>query len=108
MTLDEMIEVLTAYKNGEKIECGYNDTNHWTPCNEPPWNFSITDYRIAPKKEMTLVERLRYQASISGGDWGATMNRAANRIKILEEMMEHPVESVSTDELLEELKRRMK
>jgi hypothetical protein len=59
------------------------------------------------KKEMTLVEELRTLNPQFYSEWKDLAARAANRIHVLEEMMEHPVESVSTDELLDELRRRV-
>jgi hypothetical protein len=103
---DQMIEVLTAAKNGEAIEFCIDGL--WHEASTPQWNFQVYDYRIAPKKEMTLVERLRHGLKAHCLLDMDDVKLAADRIKILEEMMEHPVESVSTDELLDELKRRMK
>ena len=53
MTIDEMIEVLEAYKRGEEIEYYNTDENKWTHIDLPAFNFVFYDYRIAkpePKK----------------------------------------------------------
>ena len=53
MTIDQMLEVLNAYKRGEKIEY-YNDSlSKWLVADYPFWGFSELHYRIAkpePKK----------------------------------------------------------
>lgn len=55
MTIDQMIEVLNAYKRGEKIEFKNGSFHDWTPCDPtgPTWDFYRSEYRIAkpaPKK----------------------------------------------------------
>lgn len=59
MTIDEMIEVLEAYKRGEKIEFKNGSSHDWTPCDPtgPTWDFYRSEYRIAkpkPKKVKML------------------------------------------------------
>ncbi len=101
MTLDEMIEVLTAAKNGEAIE--YEPKSGiWMTTNPPEWDFSSFNYRIAPKKEVTLVEELREGHDVSGT---RLHKRAADRIEELENI--DPMMGVATDELLAEIKRRV-
>ena len=60
--------------------------------------------RIAPKKEMSLVEGLRETAKIApmGNDY---MIRAADRIEMLEQLP--GLDKVTTDELLAEIARRV-
>jgi hypothetical protein len=101
--IKEMIAVLSAAERGEQIEYEVKPDLWMTTV--PEWDFSAFDYRIAPKKEMTLVEELRLYYDQHKAQ---VYKDAADRIHILEEMLEHPVESVSTDELLAELKRRVK
>ena len=53
--IDQMIEVLNAYKRGEKIEFKNGSFHDWTPCDPtgPTWDFYRSEYRIAkpePKK----------------------------------------------------------
>lgn len=52
--IDEMIELLEAYKRGEEIQylnrlAGMNDPI-WQGCADPNWNFAAVRYRIAPRK----------------------------------------------------------
>ena len=50
--IDEMIEVMQAYKNGEQIEFCYTDEviKVWQDTNgKPLWNWGDTDYRVKPK-----------------------------------------------------------
>ena len=52
MTIDQMIEILEAYKRGEKIEYS-SDNQDWTHLDLPAFNFVFYEYRIAkpePKK----------------------------------------------------------
>lgn len=51
MELDEMIEVLQAFKDGKKIEVELTpvDGGVWTVANNPNWNFSNNKYRIKPQ-----------------------------------------------------------
>lgn len=47
MTIEQMIEVMRAHENGEKIEVKekrFNDDWSWTPY--PSWNWASCDYRI--------------------------------------------------------------
>jgi hypothetical protein len=97
--IDSMIEVLQAAKRGEKIE--YTSIAHgWIPAAEPSWDFSSNAYRIAPKKEMSLVERLRVVGGV--GD------EAADRIEELEGFGKKSLYCYATDELLAEIARRVK
>ena len=55
LTIDQMLEVLNAYKRGEKIEFQCNTyEDFWSVCFSPPiWDFHTYSYRIAkpePKK----------------------------------------------------------
>ena len=49
-TIDEMIAVMTAYKNGAKIESAHTDCgpDEWEDTPKPFWNWFDCDYRIAP------------------------------------------------------------
>lgn len=50
MTIDQMIEVLTAAKDGKEIEFRYRDIpdDTWKPAPGLSWNFAVYDYRAAP------------------------------------------------------------
>jgi len=49
MSIDAMIEVLKAYKEGKKIEFRSKMWPDWMVCDsEPYWNFQHVEYRVAP------------------------------------------------------------
>lgn len=52
MTIDEMIAVLQAYKEGNQIEVRWKSPNNlsWDIISAPGWNFLDHEYRIAPKQ----------------------------------------------------------
>ena len=104
MTLDEQIAVMQAFRDGAEIQCRFHGTsNAWEPWQHHSLNFAGYDYRIAPKKEMTLVERLRSNSSTAE----ELCQRAADQIELLEEALNHAVEAATTDELLAEIARRI-
>ena len=49
-TIEEMIAVMTAYKNGKKIECKSNNMPcaDWFTIEKPSWDWLCNDYRIKP------------------------------------------------------------
>ncbi len=48
MTDDEILEVVQAHKDGKRIEV-YEGAS-WKICAfQPPWNFGMFDYRVAPE-----------------------------------------------------------
>ena len=49
-SIESMIEVLQAYKDGKKIEYFSNMECKWLLCEVPPiWDFNTIEYRIAPE-----------------------------------------------------------
>ena len=113
MNIDEMLEVLQAAKRGEEIEVRYHCEipESWRDVGTiDVWNFSSCDYRIAPKKEMTLVEELRNLAKfgVPDGLMGGLLTRAADYIERLEKPQADPLCSASIDQLLAEIARRCK
>lgn len=105
MKISEMIEVLQAYERGEKIEVLSGD--QWrVPGDFPSWNFHQYQYRIAPKKELSLVEELR-EADRKDRRAEDLLRRVADRICELERVNAKPIDHYTTDELLDEIKRRM-
>ena len=89
MKISEMIEVLQAAERGEVVEI-YVD-GKWIAIDDPEFNFGDFDYRIAPKKEMTLVEELRNSKNDQRTymEWQhEIMCRAADRIEELEKEVE--------------------
>lgn len=58
-SIESMIEVLQAYKDGKKVEYFDHAECKWSPCDEeagPAFNFYTFKYRIAPepKKKVKL------------------------------------------------------
>jgi hypothetical protein len=108
MTLEQMIEVLQAAQRGEPIQHRRKDRDKWgVPVylsDGYRYDFKTFDYRIAPKKELSLVEELRMATA-----WSRDLAiRAADRIEELEAMLQHNcLNELTTDELLAEIKRRM-
>ena len=51
MSIDEMIEALTAFKEGKEIEFRRNTNNDWVELKAPAWNFNTFEYRIKPQPE---------------------------------------------------------
>ncbi len=47
-TVDEMIEVLQAFKAGKVIQ--FKNGGTWDDLLEPGWNFHDTKYRVKPKE----------------------------------------------------------
>ena len=52
-SIDSMIEVLTAYKDGKKIEYSYHEDENgsWHELKESYWDFDCAKYRIAPESK---------------------------------------------------------
>jgi len=65
MEIKDMIEVLQAYERGEQIEYR-NDDRNWEIATHPSWSFKDFEYRIATKKEPSIVEELRDIAKEAG------------------------------------------
>jgi hypothetical protein len=106
MKIEDMIAILEAAKRGEKIEHlpkGYPNTV-WQPKDHEGINTFMYDYRIAPKKEMTLVEEARCYDK--AGFTNTFIHKLADRIEELEKVTHRTWRFVDTDELLAELKRR--
>lgn len=49
MTPDQIIEVVTAFKNGKKIEFKNPTIGTWWEARHPRWNFYHYDYRVKPE-----------------------------------------------------------
>ena len=87
MNIDEMIEVLNAYKRGEKIEYYSTDENNWIKTNTPLFNFAICEYRIAKPEP----KKIKLQAWLIAGEirWlsenSQIVNFASGPIRIPEE-----------------------
>ena len=55
-SIESMIEVLQAYKDGKKIEYRIVGSTKWSAIDNPQWHFVGCEYRIAqePKKKVKL------------------------------------------------------
>ena len=55
-SIESMIEVLQAYKDGKKIEYRIVGSTKWSAIDDPQWHFVGCEYRIAqePKKKVKL------------------------------------------------------
>jgi hypothetical protein len=65
MTPDEIIEVVTAFRDGKEIEYEYcrEIPSEWITTTLPAWNFSDFRYRVkpAPRGDAAEIERLQVQ-----------------------------------------------
>ena len=48
-SIESMIEVLQAYKDGKKIEYRIIGSTQWSAIGDPQWHFRGCEYRIAPE-----------------------------------------------------------
>ncbi len=96
-----LLELAEAKERGERIMV-CNDVDEWQEWDGKQWR-DQWEFRIAPKKEMTLVEELRSQQPKATG---GLFHRAADRIEFLEQAQNAPLHLFTTDELLAEIKRR--
>ena len=76
MTVDEMIAVLQAAKDGAEIQIKSKMLNQWRDIRSPMWNFYLADYRVKPapqevllavNKNSGIVSRKHYPHGFSGG-----------------------------------------
>ena len=86
MTVDQMIEVLTAYKAGKKIQMHWR--GKWDDCgpHEPDWDFQQFNYRVKPEPKVIWVNEyadgsgVGYTSEASAKDFlGNTHKRVAVR-----------------------------
>ena len=58
-SVTEMIEVMTAYDDGDAIEFATNGPmKHWQECECPQWDWANFDYRVRPKRKIKLYQAL--------------------------------------------------
>ncbi|MCX6602538.1 MAG: hypothetical protein NTV52_02975 [Acidobacteria bacterium] len=58
MTIEEMIAVLTHYKNGGKVQCRHESESVWqtfVDC-DPRWDFAEFSYRAKPEPLVIYAE----------------------------------------------------
>ena len=107
MNIDDMIAVLEAAKRGEEIQWLNLSDDMWVTWKHKVFNFADYTYRIAPKKEMTLVDELRTYAD-QVGRHGDLFISAADRITELEEILHHNLDRIDNDLLMTLLKKRLR
>lgn len=56
MTPDQIIEAVTAFKNGKKIEYYVKISRQWEEITNPSWNFYDNDYRVKPPEPNVFME----------------------------------------------------
>ena len=56
-TIDEMIEVMTAYKNGAEIESKPYVLEYWSNNYSPQWDWVDCEYRIKEQKKKVVMEK---------------------------------------------------
>ena len=56
-SIKSMIEVLQAYKDGKKIEYRIVGNTQWSATDDPQWQFSNCEYRIAPEPKKKVKYR---------------------------------------------------
>ncbi len=54
MTIDEQIAVMTAFKNGAKIQTKCKTVGVWVDNETPFWNFPEFEYRVTPTCEINV------------------------------------------------------
>ena len=55
MTIEEMIDVMTHFKNGGEVEVKHkNNSEDWGLTEEPIWNFNNYDYRKKESKPIRI------------------------------------------------------
>lgn len=59
MTIDEIIAVLQAYKEGKTIEFYDSSAGKWIECINPVWDFEHIKYRIKPENSIKLEPHYR-------------------------------------------------
>lgn len=75
MTVDQMIEVLTAYKAGKKIEVKGHDGVKWHNTPKPAWDFVECDYRVKPEPKVLWVNEYK-----NGSGYGHTTRENAEGV----------------------------
>lgn len=91
-------QLADAIERGEKIEV-WTHNDEWVEWDGQHWRDNWK-FRIAPKKEMTLVKELRSSAA-------DVAKRAADRIEELEELYASSISAFATDELINEIRTRL-
>jgi len=73
MTVDQMIEVLTAYKAGKKVQVKL--MQGWADVDDPKWSFDVDDYRVKPEPKVLWVNEYK-----NGSGYGHTTRENAEGV----------------------------
>ena len=82
MTIDEQIAVMTAFKNGVKIQTKCKTIGFWIDNETPSWNFTECEYRVKPSYEingfLTKLEKywFVYGDYISSAEYGCVYDKS--------------------------------
>ena len=85
-TLDEQIAIMTAYKNGARVERRPSGTVYWLHCDAPSWDWENYDYRIAHEPIVISVMIRRYSDGRMQGNVSMIYNadEVRRRIAVVE------------------------
>ncbi len=86
MTPDEMIDVIQAAKDGERIEArlDVHDNEQWRNSDDPVWNFARYEYRRKPKpREWWANEYGNGRPCMHGTLRDANAHATCNRIETI-------------------------
>jgi len=94
MTIEQMIEVMQAYKEGKKIQCKPKAGNLWCDEVDPLWNFFVSDYRVKPDSKYRPYKDTEEMIA----DWKKRFNKTTATYSMpLIWVTNHKVNSVITD-----------
>lgn len=51
-TIEELIAVMTSYKEGKTIQCADLGRDNWVDCEYPRWEWGRFDYRVKPESKL--------------------------------------------------------
>ena len=83
-SIESMIEVLQAYKDGKKIEYRIVGSTKWSTTDDPQWHFVGCEYRIAPelKKKVKLEAWLTPTGALAWYDMSKVNTLSAYCIRV--------------------------
>ena len=86
MTIDEMIDILQAHKDGVELQsCDADDSTMWSASPYPTFNFSAMKYRRKPKEPRTFWIWLGDPPDVHGSQSGVIYGfETPNTIKVVE------------------------
>lgn len=94
MTVDQMIEVLNAYKAGKKIQFRQYGLLLWEDCinNEPRWNWTYYDYRVKHEPKVLWVNEYESSYAAHGSEQMARDCLGARALRVAVRYVESPEE----------------